>query len=66
MDIKCKPWKSTKMTIKMGRVPLHRGSTNVGLSSANHHNIKLIISENSVLNEDHIVYLFWRILTPSH
>lgn len=34
------------------------GSTVVELSSANHHNIKLIISENGVLNEDHIVYLF--------
>lgn len=41
-----------KMTIKMGRVPLHRGSMNVGLLSANHHNIKLIISENIWLNED--------------
>jgi hypothetical protein len=53
------------ITIKMDRVPLHRGSTNVGLSSANHHNIKLIISENIGLNEDYVVYLFWNSYTIS-
>jgi hypothetical protein len=48
-----------------GPCTINKGSTNVGLSSANHHNIKLIISKNVGLNEDYIVYLFWNSYTIS-